>query len=708
MAYGTLKCDNIVFDNGGTDKLVTVSGLFFSTSGALTVTGTISGGNVTAPTATFTTLTGTTTAGTTATFTSGSFTSLTGVTTTGTTATFTSGSFTSLTGVTTTVTSGVFGLGSAASPSIAFSGDTNNGIYSPGADQVAISTNGTSRLAVSTTAVSSTLAVDHPLGTVGNPSVTFTGDTDTGFWSPAADTLAASTNGVEKLRILSDGKVGFGITAPNQQLHVKTDQAAATFARIDNQSSSGSAYAGVQLGAFGNTWGLAIGSASANSNALIFALDPNTSITAGEKMRLDSSGRLGLGTSSPGTSLDVRGIISLGSSSLANAIIQKSAVPGGSYSLTITSGAGLTSESATTPTDALAGSVIKLVGGPPATDDFGGGIGYYANGHTAPNAAGNGNQHVFYTRSAVNTYAERMRISAGGLVGIGTAAPTSRISVAGGTTQAAEFSITGNNNASGTGLVASFGAGGAGDPATTKGAYISIGASSVGNVYFGCDSSYPGIIRIKTDYPTPRDLMTFEPGGGFITFLASGSEKMRLDGSGRLLVGTTSSIYGARLTCVSVTGVSASAFVTDTASEYSAILRNAATSGNNGFALFETEATPVTRGSITYNRAGGVVAYNITSDYRAKTLLGAVENPGETIDALKVYCGVMNGATIERPMLIAHEAQEVAPYCVTGEKDAVDDDGNPIYQQMDHQVLVPLLIAEIQQLRARVVALEAA
>ena len=68
MAYGTLKCDNIVFDNGGTDKLVTVSGLFFSTSGALTVTGTISGGNVTAPTATFATLTGTTTAGTTASF----------------------------------------------------------------------------------------------------------------------------------------------------------------------------------------------------------------------------------------------------------------------------------------------------------------------------------------------------------------------------------------------------------------------------------------------------------------------------------------------------------------------------------------------------------------------------------------------------------------------------------------------------------------
>ena len=148
MPYGTIKVDNITFDNGGTDKLITVSGLFFSTSGALTVTGTISGGNVTAPTATFTTLTGTTTAGTTATFTSGSFTSLTGVTTTGTTATFTSGSFTSLTGVTTTVTSGVFSSGIVTAPSVAIGSGTTYkpGIYSPGTDQVAISTNGTGRL----------------------------------------------------------------------------------------------------------------------------------------------------------------------------------------------------------------------------------------------------------------------------------------------------------------------------------------------------------------------------------------------------------------------------------------------------------------------------------------------------------------------------------------------------------------------------------
>jgi len=44
---------------------------------------------------------------------------------------------------------------------------------------------------------------------------------------------------------------------------------------------------------------------------------------------------------------------------------------------------------------------------------------------------------------------------------------------------------------------------------------------------------------------------------------------------------------------------------------------------------------------------------------------------------------------------------------VTGEKDAVDENGDPIYQSMDHQIFVPLLIAEIQSLRSRIATLEA-
>jgi hypothetical protein len=131
-----------------------------------------------------------------------------------------------------------------------------------------------------------------------------------------------------------------------------------------------------------------------------------------------------------------------------------------------------------------------------------------------------------------------------------------------------------------------------------------------------------------------------------------------------------------------------------------------ATTGDNVFVYFGTEASFATRGSISYNRGAGLVAYNVTSDYRAKDIIGPIENSGVTIDALKIYEGKMKGATQSRPMFIAHEAQEVAPYSVTGEKDAVNEDGTPNYQQIDVSSLVPLLIAEIQTLRTRVAALE--
>jgi len=188
---------------------------------------------------------------------------------------------------------------------------------------------------------------------------------------------------------------------------------------------------------------------------------------------------------------------------------------------------------------------------------------------------------------------------------------------------------------------------------------------------------------------------------------SSPTERMRINQVGRVLIGTTTD-PGYQL---GVVGSNSYAFgVRQDAGNWTypvATFHSNFSVGDNKLVDFYTD-TSSNRGSITYNRGGGVIAYNTTSDYRSKTLLGDVENPGQTIDALKVYRGVMNGATVERPMLVAHEAEVVAPYCVTGEKDAVDDDGNPIYQQMDHQVLVPLLIAEIQQLRARVAALEGA
>jgi hypothetical protein len=103
--------------------------------------------------------------------------------------------------------------GTAAAPGLAFTDDLNTGLFRVGADEVAISTGGTSRLAVSTTAVSSTLAVDVPLGAVGTPSLTFTGDLNTGIWSPAADTIAFSEGGVEAMRIDSSSRLLVGASS---------------------------------------------------------------------------------------------------------------------------------------------------------------------------------------------------------------------------------------------------------------------------------------------------------------------------------------------------------------------------------------------------------------------------------------------------------------------------------------------------------------
>jgi hypothetical protein len=56
---------------------------------------------------------------------------------------------------------------------------------------------------------------------------------------------------------------------------------------------------------------------------------------------------------------------------------------------------------------------------------------------------------------------------------------------------------------------------------------------------------------------------------------------------------------------------------------------------------------------------------------------------------------------------IAHELAEVVPMAVTGAKDAVDDDGKPVYQAVDLSKVTPLLVAAIKELTARVEALEA-
>jgi hypothetical protein len=180
---------------------------------------------------------------------------------------------------------------------------------------------------------------------------------------------------------------------------------------------------------------------------------------------------------------------------------------------------------------------------------------------------------------------------------------------------------------------------------------------------------------------------------------------MRITSSGQLLV-NTSSVLLAGAGSIQAQAIGTGGAIIGKSSEWSTYTQyiwNATTANDSRFVSFNTEGTATQRGSIDYNRGAGVVAYNVTSDYRAKDIISPVLNSGELIDSVPVYMGKMKGATQARPMFIAHETPD---YAHTGEKDAVDKDGNPVYQQMDTSILVPVLWAEIQSLRKRIAALE--
>ena len=107
-------------------------------------------------------------------------------------------------------------------------------------------------------------------------------------------------------------------------------------------------------------------------------------------------------------------------------------------------------------------------------------------------------------------------------------------------------------------------------------------------------------------------------------------------------------------------------------------------------------------GSITQAGTTGVL-YNITSDYRLKTDVTPIQNALTVVEALNpVHFTWVDGRPDDG--FLAHEIQTVLPNCVTGEKDAVNEDGTPKYQQMDNSGVIPFLVKAIQELNAKLEA----
>jgi trimeric autotransporter adhesin len=123
------------------------------------------------------------------------------------------------------------------------------------------------------------------------------------------------------------------------------------------------------------------------------------------------------------------------------------------------------------------------------------------------------------------------------------------------------------------------------------------------------------------------------------------------------------------------------------------------------FAIFYNYSDSATIGSIT-NSGGVATLFNTTSDYRLKTVTGAVTGQGARIDALEPVEYTWNSDGSRSRGFLAHKFQEVYASSVNGTKDAVDKDGKPLYQSMQagSSEVIADLVAEIQSLRQRLAA----
>jgi hypothetical protein len=110
--------------------------------------------------------------------------------------------------------------------------------------------------------------------------------------------------------------------------------------------------------------------------------------------------------------------------------------------------------------------------------------------------------------------------------------------------------------------------------------------------------------------------------------------------------------------------------------------------------------------SISFDDSGGIT-YG-TSDYRLKENIVDLPSATEAIKSLRpVNFNFKSHPGKTRPGFIAHEVSETLSVAVTGEKDAVDEEGNPIYQSVDQTKLIPLLTKALQEALTKIDSLEA-
>jgi len=377
---------------------------------------------------------------------------------------------------------------------------------------------------------------------------------------------------------------------------------------------------------------------------------------ANERMRINSNGNVGIGTSNPVARLDVAGFVRFGN---YGGTFQGVTLQNNNNSALAETFSYIDTQNNLGTTDSHAFFVHQPDGGS-----------YIAFGTTPPGSR------------TSDRRVERMRINAAGNVLIGTsssfadamltvrgsAADTRRIIVENASTAvgtAARYDlVTGTTNSYALWTLFEDGAGGATfdlgcGPAVVNGLFMSSGTSSA-----------PIVLRQST------------------------TERARIDSSGNFLVGTSS--LGSN-----VSGIELRPTVGGNA--HPRIELNKTFSGTATLISFQHNKGEI--GRITCDNSS--TAYVTSSDYRLKHDVQPLAGGLATIAALKPSTYKWNVDNSHGEGFIAHELAEHIPLAVSGEKDAVDEDGSIKAQGVDYSKIVVHLVAAVQELKAENDALKA-
>jgi hypothetical protein len=211
--------------------------------------------------------------------------------------------------------------------------------------------------------------------------------------------------------------------------------------------------------------------------------------------------------------------------------------------------------------------------------------------------------------------------------------------------------------------------------------------TDTGALFLGCNSSsQPIIAGNNADIIFGRDQSN------------SFAERMRLRPDGKLLL-NRSNLDGSGMLQIAVSGAGITTATADQGTVTHLEFRNQ--NGNVG----------------TIKTNGTGTSFNTSSDYRLKENVIDLTNGITRLKQLKPkkFNFISDETNTLLDGFLAHEVSPIIPEAISGEKDEVDTDGKPLYQEIDHSKLVPLLTASLQEaiskietLETKVAALEAA